>query len=129
MKKNKKEYMSDETFAEVMKAAGQALAYERGARDGYRITRIAVSKPLLSVSSKRNTSFTGGRRTMQYKGYKGLVTLDKNTNIFYGEIINVRDVITFQGTSLEECRQAFRNSVNDYLEFCRTRGEEPDKPF
>jgi predicted HicB family RNase H-like nuclease len=64
---------------------------------------------------------------MMYKGFEGMVTLDEKANIFYGEVINTRDVITFQGASLEECQQAFRGSVNDYLEFCRERGEEPDK--
>lgn len=59
----------------------------------------------------------------------GAVTLDEDGNIFYGEVINTRDVITFQGASLKECRQAFRGSVNEYLEFCRERGEEPDKPL
>ena len=66
---------------------------------------------------------------MRYKGYEGAVKFDEERNIFYGEVLNTHDVITFQGTSLEECRQAFRCSVNDYLEFCRERGEEPDKPF
>lgn len=66
---------------------------------------------------------------MRYKGYEGKVILDQDANIFYGEVINAHDVITFRGTSLEEFEQAFHNSVDDYLEFCRERGEEPDKPF
>lgn len=66
---------------------------------------------------------------MRYKGYEGKVTLAKDANILYGEVINTRDVITFRGTSLEEFKQAFHDSVDDYLEFCSERGEEPDKPF
>ena len=67
---------------------------------------------------------------MRYKGYEGTVIMpDEDATIFYGEITNTRDVITFQGTSPEEFKQAFRDSVDDYLEFCRERGEEPDKPF
>lgn len=45
MKKSKKEYMSDETFAELIEAAEQALAYERGASEGYSVTRAVVSSP------------------------------------------------------------------------------------
>ncbi len=30
--------MSDDTFAELMKSAEQALAYERGEREGFRVT-------------------------------------------------------------------------------------------
>lgn len=48
---------------------------------------------------------------------------------FYGEVLNTRDVITFQGTSVEELRRAFEESIDDYLSFSEERGEEPDKPF
>ena len=126
MKKAKEEYISDETFAEMMKAAEHALAYERGAREGYCVTRVAGSKRSQPVSSKRGVGFDKMCRSMRYKGYKGTVTLDKDANIFYGQVVNTRDVITFQGASLEECRQAFRSSVNDYLEFCRERNEQPN---
>jgi predicted HicB family RNase H-like nuclease len=43
--------------------------------------------------------------------------------------VETRDVITFQGTSVEELEQAFRESIDDYLEFCAERGEEPERPF
>jgi hypothetical protein len=49
--KTKKAYVSGEAFAELVESARQALAYERGARAGYRVTRVAVSRPPLS--SKR----------------------------------------------------------------------------
>ena len=48
---------------------------------------------------------------------------------FRGEVINVRDVITFEGTTVEEVQTAFRESVDDYLDFCAQRGESPEKPF
>jgi len=43
--------MSDETFAELMESSEQALAYERGARGGYRVTRVVVPKPPQPMSS------------------------------------------------------------------------------
>jgi predicted HicB family RNase H-like nuclease len=66
---------------------------------------------------------------MEYKGYIGKVEFDSEAEIFHGEVINIRDVITFEGSSVEELNQAFRDSVDDYLEFCSLRGEEPEKPF
>jgi predicted RNase H-like HicB family nuclease len=129
MKKMKKKHASAEAFSDLLESAEQALDYERGARDGYRVTRIAASQPLQPVSIKQGTNIIGRHRGMRYKGFMGAVTLDEDGNIFYGEVINTRDVITFQGASLEECRQAFRGSVYEYLEFCRERGEEPDKPL
>jgi predicted HicB family RNase H-like nuclease len=66
---------------------------------------------------------------MKYKGYEASIQFNEDANIFHGEVINTRDVITFQGTSVKELKKAFENSVEDYLAFCKERGEEPDKPF
>jgi predicted HicB family RNase H-like nuclease len=66
---------------------------------------------------------------MEYKGYIGKAEMDSEAGVFHGEVINIRDVITFEGSSVEELNQAFRDSVDDYLEFCMARGEDPEKPF
>ncbi|MCU0425559.1 MAG: type II toxin-antitoxin system HicB family antitoxin [Candidatus Kapabacteria bacterium] len=66
---------------------------------------------------------------LHHKGYTGVVEFDDEANIFHGEVLHVNDVITFQGTSVEELRNAFVESVEDYLAFCAERGEEPEKPF
>ncbi|MGA1530302.1 MAG: type II toxin-antitoxin system HicB family antitoxin [Kiritimatiellia bacterium] len=63
---------------------------------------------------------------MKYKGYIGKVAFDDDANIFHGEVINLRDVVTFQGESVAELRRAFQDSVDDYLDFCAARGESPE---
>ena len=64
-----------------------------------------------------------------HKGYCGTVRFDDEAEIFHGEVFGLRDVVTFQGTTVREVKRAFEESVDDYLEFCEERGEEPDKPF
>lgn len=66
---------------------------------------------------------------MEYKGYVGCVTFDDDANIFHGEIVDTHDIITFQGKSVEEIRQAFHDSIDEYLEWCKERNKTPDKPF
>lgn len=66
---------------------------------------------------------------MEYKGYLARTEFDDQANIFHGEVINIRDVITFQGKSVDELHQAFKDSIEDYLAFCAERGEEPERPF
>ncbi len=65
---------------------------------------------------------------MTYKGYETLVQYDGDAAIFHGEVKDLRDVITFQGSSVAELKQAFADSLEDYLAFCQERGEEPGKP-
>ena len=66
---------------------------------------------------------------MEYKGYTARVEFDDEAAIFHGEVVNLRDVITFEGTTVEELRQAFKDSIDDYLDFCAGRDEEPERPF
>ncbi len=66
---------------------------------------------------------------MNYKGYTGHIEFDDEAGLFHGEVIDTRDLVTFQGRSVEEIVTAFRDSVDDYLDFCQERGEKPDKPF
>jgi predicted HicB family RNase H-like nuclease len=70
-----------------------------------------------------------GSNTLEYKGYIGVIEYDDDAGIFHGEVINLRDVITFQGECVAELREALKDSVEDYLEFCAEREEEPEKPF
>jgi predicted HicB family RNase H-like nuclease len=66
---------------------------------------------------------------MEYKGYIGHVEFDNEAELFHGEVINTRDVITFQGKTVEEIKSAFRDSIDDYLDYCAKLGQEPEKPF
>ncbi|TKJ36361.1 MAG: toxin-antitoxin system HicB family antitoxin [Planctomycetes bacterium B3_Pla] len=66
---------------------------------------------------------------MQYKGYIGKIEFDEQADIFHGEVINLRDVITFQGKTTRQLKKAFRDSIDDYLDFCAKRGESPEKPY
>ncbi len=66
---------------------------------------------------------------MKYKGYLGEITYDDEAKIFHGEVIGLKDVITFQGRSINELKKAFHESINDYLEWCRERGEKPEKTY
>jgi predicted HicB family RNase H-like nuclease len=66
---------------------------------------------------------------MEYKGYVGKVEFDDDAGIFHGEILDTRDVITYQGRSVAELKKAFQESIDDYLSFCEQRGEEPNKLF
>jgi predicted HicB family RNase H-like nuclease len=64
-----------------------------------------------------------------YKGYLAGLYVDEEKAIIRGKALNTRDTITFYGKTVEEALQAFRDSVDDYLDFCKEAGVEPDKPF
>src|SRR5262245_58575287 len=66
---------------------------------------------------------------LTYKNYVAHIEFDNDAEVFHSEVINTRDVITFQGSSVKELKKAFKDSIEDYFEFCATRHESPEKPF
>lgn len=64
-----------------------------------------------------------------YKGYSAKVSVDEEQGVLHGEVLGIADVVTFQGSSVEELVKAFHESVDDYLAYCTERGEEPEKPY
>jgi predicted HicB family RNase H-like nuclease len=62
---------------------------------------------------------------MQHKGYFGKVECDDEAQILHGEVLGIKDVVTFQADKANEIEKAFRDSVDDYLAFCKQRGEPP----
>ena len=66
---------------------------------------------------------------MKYKGYFGEVKYDSDAKIFHGEVIGLKDVITFQAKTVDELEKAFKDSINDYLKWCIERNEKPEKTY
>lgn len=66
---------------------------------------------------------------MTYKGYVGDVEYDDHAKLFHGEVVNTRDVITFQGRSVDELERSFQESIDDYITWCDEEGVAPEKPF
>ena len=66
---------------------------------------------------------------MEYKGYRATVTFDDEAGMLRGEVVDTRDVIILEGTSVEQLEEEFQFSIEDYLAVCAERGREPNKPF
>lgn len=67
--------------------------------------------------------------TMEYKGFMAAIEYDEELDGFMGTVLNVSSPITFYGQNPEELHREFANSVETWLEVCRERGIEPEKPY
>ena len=67
--------------------------------------------------------------TMNYKGYTAKLSFDDAESQFYGDVLDVNDVIVFYGTTAAELRSNFHSVVDAYLDACAEDGVEPDRPY
>ena len=66
---------------------------------------------------------------MNHKGYTAAVEYEPDDRVFHGRVNDISDVVTFEGTSVDELEAAFRNAVDEYVAFCEERGRVPQRPY
>jgi predicted HicB family RNase H-like nuclease len=66
---------------------------------------------------------------LQYKNYYAEVHYSAADELFYGKIIGINDLVSFEGSSVNELKAAFKDAVEDYLETCNEIGKTPDKTY
>lgn len=67
--------------------------------------------------------------TMEYKGYVGSVEFSEEDALFYGKVLGIRALISYEGTNAAELVADFHGAVDDYLELCAQSGTEPEKAY
>ena len=65
---------------------------------------------------------------LTYRGYSGAVEFSAADNCFFGRILGIRDVISFEGESVAGLRKDFKNAVDDYHAACEEIGKSPEHP-
>ena len=69
------------------------------------------------------------KNMMKHKGYYGSVEFHPDDLVFYGKLEFINPLISYEGETAKEIFTAFKEAVEDYLNICKKRGIEPEKPF
>lgn len=55
---------------------------------------------------------------MEYKGYLGSVEFSEEEAVFFGKIMNIRSLISYEGKNVMELSEQFREAVDEYSSMC-----------
>jgi len=64
---------------------------------------------------------------MKHGNYVATIDYDPDLGKFFGEVINISDVVTFYGSSVAELRREFARSINAHLAYCKKKGIQPSE--
>lgn len=67
--------------------------------------------------------------TLEYKGYHTKIEFDSEEFVLRGKIEGINDLVDFECEDLKNIEKEFHEAVDDYLEFCKEVGKEPDKEY
>jgi predicted HicB family RNase H-like nuclease len=56
--------------------------------------------------------------TLSYKGYIGSVRFSADDNVFFGKVEGINDLVTFEGGTVQELKDAFHYMVDEHLKDC-----------
>lgn len=66
------------------------------------------------------------KNIMQYKGYIGSVEFSEEDCLFYGKVMGIRSIISYEGETATELIEDFHGAVDDYLSVCEVEGRAPE---
>lgn len=67
--------------------------------------------------------------TIEYKGYVGSIEFSEEDFLFYGKVLGIRSLISYEGTDARSLVADFHNAIDDYLTLCESEGCEPEKAY
>ena len=65
-------------------------------------------------------------RTLRYKNYVGSIEFSEEDAVFYGKVLGIRSLISYEGGTAKELVEDFHSAVDDYLETCKVEGMNPE---
>ena len=67
--------------------------------------------------------------TIEYKGYLGSVEFSEEDGLFYGKVMGIRSLISYEGETAKELLEDFHGAVDDYMETCVAEGRQPEVAY
>ena len=67
---------------------------------------------------------------LRYKDFIATVQFSEEDESFIGRVEGIDSVVSFEGQTVYELKQAFEEAVESYLDFCKRKGiVEPQKSY
>ena len=67
--------------------------------------------------------------TFEYRGYIGTIEFSEEDALFFGKVMGIRSLISYEGKNANELISDFHSAVDDYLAVCEAEGREPEKAY
>lgn len=66
---------------------------------------------------------------LSYKKYNGTVEYSKEEECLFGKVVGIKSLLSYEGNSIQELEQDFKNVIDEYLNDCEERNVQPEQPY
>ena len=69
------------------------------------------------------------KNTLTYKNYIGSVEFSEDDGLFFGQLLGIKALVSYEGTNASELIADFHSAVDDYLRYCEENNKSPELPY
>lgn len=69
------------------------------------------------------------KNVLEYKGFIGTVNYSAEDRVFFGKVEGINDLVTFEGTTVDELENAFKEMVDLHIDDCAREGKPAEKSY
>ena len=66
---------------------------------------------------------------MEYKGFTARIEFSADDNVFFGRLLGIDDIVTFEAETVEDLRRSFEEAVDFHIEVCEKTGKKAKKQY
>ena len=66
---------------------------------------------------------------LQYKGYYANIHFSAEDEVFFGKLIGINDLVSFEADSVKNLKKAFQETIENYIQYCKEIGKQPEKTY
>jgi predicted HicB family RNase H-like nuclease len=59
------------------------------------------------------------KNLLRYKGFLGPAEMSDEDDAFFGKVIGIKDLVSYQGATVKELKKDFKEAVDSYLGVCK----------
>ena len=96
---------------------------------GHQFHLVTINLSGKTIIGNIRTGESDLKNTMEYKGYIGSVEFSEADGVFFGKVMGIKALISYEGTNAKELVDDFHGAVDDYLALCTDQGTEPEKAY
>jgi len=68
-------------------------------------------------------------RLLEHRGYQGTIEYTSEDGVYYGEVLGIKGLISYEGNNESELKVNFEETINFYLSSCDQDGRKPMRPY
>jgi predicted HicB family RNase H-like nuclease len=67
------------------------------------------------------------KNMLRYKGFIGTAEMSEEDDVFFGKVIGISDLVSYEGATVKDLKKDFKEAVDSYIDLCKRHNKTIQK--